>query len=211
MAALPAMAEDGVVADITRDMIEWARLSVLTARLSRQSRKGSDFSDVLNTTTATSITKMSLCSSNRTDRTTPRTSKNWLSSRPLLNCSNDTGLAVENLPGPVEPQLHPTLCPHPLGPLAKLGTPQPAGSPWNLISIPWRKSAPMNGFRNFCAGSTSQSRKRFSNPAATPCAQIRNTAEAHERTSSVLPLRLGVAWVSGIHTCIWQVPRLAFA
>ena len=99
MAALPAMAEDGVVADITRDMIEWARLSVLTARLSRQSRKGSDFSDVLNTTTATSITKMSLCSSNRTDRTTPRTSKNWLSSRPLLNCSNDTGLAVGKSPG----------------------------------------------------------------------------------------------------------------
>src|ERR1039457_285059 len=99
MAALPAMAGGGAAPDITKDMIVWAGLSVLTARLSRLSGYGSDFSGVLNTTIATSITKMSLCSSNRTARTTPRTSKNWLSSRPLLNCSNDTGLAVGKSPG----------------------------------------------------------------------------------------------------------------
>ena len=42
--------------------------------------------------------------------------------------------------GQLAPQFHPALCPVPLGPLAKLGTPQPAGSLWDSR---WRR--PLSG------------------------------------------------------------------
>ena len=52
---------------------------------------------------AISIKKNLLCSSNRADRTTPSISTNWLSSRPLISSSKETGLRHGELAFPKDP------------------------------------------------------------------------------------------------------------